>query len=70
MLSIPLLIYQQYFFQDSAPLKGGRGHASVVIKCKLCGRENSIGKNLVICLFCCFILVPFTLPLKHIIVFH
>jgi len=25
------------------PLKGGRGHASMVLKCKLCGRENSIG---------------------------
>jgi hypothetical protein len=24
-------------------LKGGRGHASLVIKCKLCSRENSIG---------------------------
>ncbi|OPL20572.1 hypothetical protein AM593_10481, partial [Mytilus galloprovincialis] len=23
-------------------LKGGRGHASLVIKCKLCSRENSI----------------------------
>ncbi|XP_065070017.1 UPF0587 protein v1g245604-like isoform X6 [Rhopilema esculentum] len=27
---------------DSVPLKGGRGHASVVSKCKLCSRENSI----------------------------
>lgn len=29
--------------QENAPLKGGRGHASMVLKCKLCGRENSIG---------------------------
>lgn len=27
---------------NSQPLKGGRGTASLVIKCKLCGRENSI----------------------------
>lgn len=34
-------------FQDEQPLKGGRGHASLVIKCKLCSRENSIGNNMV-----------------------
>ncbi|KAK3567920.1 hypothetical protein QTP86_027260 [Hemibagrus guttatus] len=28
---------------DSMPLKGGRGSASMVQKCKLCSRENSIG---------------------------
>ncbi|XP_057299631.1 UPF0587 protein v1g245604-like isoform X1 [Hydractinia symbiolongicarpus] len=27
---------------ENAPLKGGRGHASIVSKCKLCSRENSI----------------------------
>uniref|UniRef100_A0A8D0F6H8 CXXC motif containing zinc binding protein n=1 Tax=Strix occidentalis caurina TaxID=311401 RepID=A0A8D0F6H8_STROC len=27
---------------DSAPLKGGRGSATMVQKCKLCSRENSI----------------------------
>ncbi|XP_041357121.1 UPF0587 protein v1g245604-like isoform X2 [Gigantopelta aegis] len=27
---------------ESSPLTGGRGHASVVLKCKLCKRENSI----------------------------
>ncbi|XP_076441463.1 UPF0587 protein v1g245604-like [Babylonia areolata] len=27
---------------ESLPLKGGRGHASLVLKCKLCKRENSI----------------------------
>lgn len=27
---------------ESQPLKGGRGHASLVLKCKLCNRENSI----------------------------
>ncbi|XP_045157646.2 CXXC motif containing zinc binding protein-like [Mercenaria mercenaria] len=27
---------------ENAPLKGGRGHASMVVKCKLCARENSI----------------------------
>jgi hypothetical protein len=32
-----------YIFQENSPLKGGRGHASLVIKCKLCSRENSIG---------------------------
>ena len=31
------------YFQESAPLKGGRGSASMVVKCKLCSRENSIG---------------------------
>lgn len=30
--------------QESAPLKGGRGSASMVQKCKLCSRENSIGR--------------------------
>ena len=37
--------------QDSQPLKGGRGHASMVLKCKLCARENSIGKAVWACLF-------------------
>ncbi|CAD5113383.1 DgyrCDS2556 [Dimorphilus gyrociliatus] len=27
---------------ENQPLKGGRGHASLVLKCKLCNRENSI----------------------------
>ncbi|CAH1775430.1 unnamed protein product [Owenia fusiformis] len=27
---------------ENSPLKGGRGHASLVLKCKLCARENSI----------------------------
>ena len=31
--------------QERADLKGGRGHASMVLKCKLCSRENSIGKT-------------------------
>eukprot|EP00112_Aurelia_sp_Birch-Aquarium-sp1_P000828 Seg1079.10 transcript_id=Seg1079.10/GoldUCD/mRNA.D3Y31 product="UPF0587 protein v1g245604" protein_id=Seg1079.10/GoldUCD/D3Y31 len=26
---------------ESSPLKGGRGHASLVSKCKLCSRDNS-----------------------------
>nr|KAF6504557.1 CXXC motif containing zinc binding protein [Rousettus aegyptiacus] len=34
----------QYIRQmDSVALKGGRGSASMVQKCKLCARENSIG---------------------------
>jgi len=28
--------------QESQPLKGGRGSASLVLKCKLCAREHSI----------------------------
>ncbi|XP_065070016.1 UPF0587 protein v1g245604-like isoform X5 [Rhopilema esculentum] len=32
----------RWYLKDSVPLKGGRGHASVVSKCKLCSRENSI----------------------------
>lgn len=31
--------------QESTPLKGGRGSASMVQKCKLCARENSIGRH-------------------------
>ena len=31
--------------QERADLKGGRGHASMVLKCKLCSRENSIGET-------------------------
>lgn len=27
------------------PLKGGRGSASMVQRCKLCSRENSIGTH-------------------------
>ncbi|XP_022344576.2 CXXC motif containing zinc binding protein-like [Crassostrea virginica] len=27
---------------ENTPVKGGRGHASLVMKCKLCGRENHI----------------------------
>jgi len=35
----------EYVYLDllnSQPLKGGRGQASLVLKCKLCSRENSI----------------------------
>jgi len=33
----------QYVSQEErVPVKGGRGDANAVIKCKLCGRENSI----------------------------
>lgn len=34
--------YVYLSLSESQPLKGGRGHASLVIKCKLCARENSI----------------------------
>ncbi|XP_013405038.1 UPF0587 protein v1g245604 [Lingula anatina] len=34
--------YQYLTLLENSPLKGGRGHASLVVKCKLCGRENSI----------------------------
>lgn len=34
--------YQYLSLAESSPLKGGRGSASLVMKCKLCGRENSI----------------------------
>lgn len=27
---------------ENSPVKGGRGHASLVMKCKLCSRENHI----------------------------
>lgn len=33
-----------FLLQENTPVKGGRGHASLVMKCKLCGRENHIGK--------------------------
>ncbi|XP_075877058.1 CXXC motif containing zinc binding protein isoform X2 [Nelusetta ayraudi] len=32
----------RWYLKESAPLKGGRGSASMVQKCKLCSRENSI----------------------------
>ncbi|XP_016897763.1 CXXC motif containing zinc binding protein isoform X2 [Cynoglossus semilaevis] len=32
----------RWFLKESVPLKGGRGSASMVQKCKLCARENSI----------------------------
>ncbi|XP_061694266.1 CXXC motif containing zinc binding protein isoform X4 [Syngnathoides biaculeatus] len=35
--------WQYVNLAESAPLKGGRGSASMVQKCKLCSRENSIG---------------------------
>ncbi|XP_061694264.1 CXXC motif containing zinc binding protein isoform X2 [Syngnathoides biaculeatus] len=38
--------WQYVNLAESAPLKGGRGSASMVQKCKLCSRENSIGKSL------------------------
>lgn len=31
---------------DEHPLKGGRGSANFLYKCKLCMRENSLGKIL------------------------
>jgi len=34
--------FQYLSLLESTPLKGGRGHASMVSKCKLCSRENSI----------------------------
>ncbi|KAF7223154.1 uridine-cytidine kinase 2-B isoform X1 [Nothobranchius furzeri] len=34
--------WQYVTLAESVPLKGGRGSASMVQKCKLCGRENSI----------------------------
>ncbi|KAL5020933.1 hypothetical protein ScPMuIL_000088 [Solemya velum] len=34
--------FQYLTLTENAPLKGGRGHASMVLKCKLCMRENSI----------------------------
>ncbi|KGL92932.1 UPF0587 protein C1orf123, partial [Charadrius vociferus] len=34
--------WQYLRLMDSAPLKGGRGSATMVQKCKLCSRENSI----------------------------
>ena len=33
--------WQHVSLEDSHPLKGGRGEANAVIKCKLCARENS-----------------------------
>uniref|UniRef100_A0A3B3U916 CXXC motif containing zinc binding protein n=1 Tax=Poecilia latipinna TaxID=48699 RepID=A0A3B3U916_9TELE len=35
--------WQYVTLMESVPLKGGRGSASMVQKCKLCARENSIG---------------------------
>ncbi|XP_032074374.1 CXXC motif containing zinc binding protein isoform X3 [Thamnophis elegans] len=34
--------WQYLRLMDSHPLKGGRGSATMVQKCKLCSRENSI----------------------------
>ncbi|XP_054764182.2 CXXC motif containing zinc binding protein-like [Lytechinus pictus] len=34
--------WQYVTLTESSPLKGGRGQASMVSKCKLCSRENSI----------------------------
>uniref|UniRef100_A0A6Q2X1Z7 CXXC motif containing zinc binding protein n=1 Tax=Esox lucius TaxID=8010 RepID=A0A6Q2X1Z7_ESOLU len=34
--------WQYINLMDNVPLKGGRGSASMVQKCKLCARENSI----------------------------
>ncbi|KFP91286.1 UPF0587 protein C1orf123, partial [Apaloderma vittatum] len=34
--------WQYLRLMDSAPLKGGRGSATMVQKCKLCSRESSI----------------------------
>ncbi|XP_074077505.1 CXXC motif containing zinc binding protein isoform X2 [Macrotis lagotis] len=32
----------RWYLKDRAPLKGGRGSATMVQKCKLCSRDNSI----------------------------
>ncbi|CAL1579974.1 unnamed protein product [Knipowitschia caucasica] len=34
--------WQYVNLEESTPLKGGRGSANMVLKCKLCSRENSI----------------------------
>uniref|UniRef100_A0A8C2TLU6 CXXC motif containing zinc binding protein n=1 Tax=Coturnix japonica TaxID=93934 RepID=A0A8C2TLU6_COTJA len=38
--------WQYLRLMDSAPLKGGRGSATMVQKCKLCSRENSIANGI------------------------
>merc|ERR1711915_1141711 len=38
--------WQYITLVESTPLKGGRGSASMVQKCKLCSRENSIGNKM------------------------
>ncbi|XP_058159547.1 CXXC motif containing zinc binding protein isoform X2 [Dasypus novemcinctus] len=37
--------WQYIRLMDTVALKGGRGSASMVQKCKLCARENSIGRS-------------------------
>lgn len=32
----------RWYLKENTPVKGGRGHASLVMKCKLCSRENHI----------------------------
>ncbi|XP_061166524.1 CXXC motif containing zinc binding protein-like [Saccostrea echinata] len=34
--------FQYLSLAENTPVKGGRGHASLVMKCKLCHRENHI----------------------------
>ena len=34
-----------YYVQDRVPVKGGRGTVHLVIKCKLCARENTVGEE-------------------------
>ncbi|XP_048745758.1 CXXC motif containing zinc binding protein-like isoform X2 [Ostrea edulis] len=34
--------FQYLSLAETVPVKGGRGHVSLLMKCKLCSRENSI----------------------------
>ena len=44
-------------FQEIVALKGGRGKANLLIKCKTCGRENSLGKQCMINQFYMYMLL-------------
>ena len=34
--------------QEKVPVKGGRGAVNLLVKCKMCSRENSLGQPVIV----------------------
>lgn len=46
-LSVAHSIWCGAHMQEKVPVKGGRGAVNLLVKCKMCGRENSLGQPVI-----------------------
>ncbi len=46
-LSVAHSIWYGASMQEKVPVKGGRGAVNLLVKCKMCGRENSLGQPVI-----------------------